>query len=80
MTSENSALRNCFNEDEEDLNTACNRWFFILNSIIKKCFRKIRIKKQKMNNDDELDKLFGKKRQYEEDLDEKKEELILNEM
>ena len=35
-----------------------------------------------MNNDDELDKLFGKKWQYEEDLDEKKEELehILNDI
>jgi hypothetical protein len=92
MTSDNSALRNCFNEDEEDLNTACNRWFSTLNSIIKKCFKKIRIKKQIMSNDDELDKLFTQKEELktyiatndntEEDLDEKKEELenILNEI
>ena len=35
MTRDNPALRNCFNDDTEDFNTACNKWFSILNSIIK---------------------------------------------
>ena len=49
----------CFEDYEEDLNFACNRWLSILNSIIKKCFRKIRLKREEMNP--ELQKLFEEK-------------------
>ena len=49
----------CFNDYEEDINVACNQWFSVLNKIIKKCFRKIRLKKEEMNP--ELQKLFEEK-------------------
>ena len=58
-TNNNQALRTCFDNDEEDFDKSCNRWLSILNTIIKKCFRKIRIKKQVPNK--ELEKLFEKK-------------------
>ena len=40
-TRDNQALRTCFDDPDEDLNTACNRWFSILNSTIKNCFQRI---------------------------------------
>ena len=41
------------------MNISCTRWLSILNTIIKKCFKKIRITKEKINP--ELEKLFEKK-------------------
>ena len=58
-TNDNIELRNCFDDETEDLNQACNRWISALNKIIKKCFSKIRVKKQKPNP--VLDELFEKK-------------------
>ena len=40
MTNENQELRNCFDGDEEDANTACDRWLSMINSIIKKSVSK----------------------------------------
>ena len=58
-TEDNIDLKTCFENEDEDLNEACSRWISSLNKIIKKCFRKIRIKKEKINP--ELDQLFEKK-------------------
>ena len=60
-TSFNPALLNCFEDADEDLNKACNKWFSILNSMIQKCFKRIRVKKQKIISNEDLEKLFEKK-------------------
>ena len=39
-TNNNSDLGSCFDDCREDINEACNKWFSILNGIIKKCFQK----------------------------------------
>ena len=44
---------------DEDLETAAKRWLSLVNKNIKKCFKKIRIKKERRNK--ELDELFTKK-------------------
>ena len=85
MTTENLELRTCFDNDEEDINVACNRWISILNSLIIKSFKKIRIKKNKAK-DPKLESLFEKKEQLktylvvnentdEDEYDDKKSEL-----
>ena len=58
LTESDKDLKNCF-KDCTDVNAAANRWLKILNSLIKKSFKKIRIKQQKMNPD--LEKLFAEK-------------------
>ena len=58
-TNDNIDLRKCLKDINEDLNIACNRWMSTLNKIIKKCFRKICVKKIKPNP--VLDELFEKK-------------------
>ena len=58
-TNNNPALNSCFDDENEDLNKACNHWLSLLNTIIRKCFRKIRLKK--VMKDKELEKLFEKK-------------------
>ena len=77
-TNNNSDLGSCFDDCREDINEACNKWFSILNGIIKKCFKKIRVKRQK--NNPELEKLFEKKQELQtfltthENTDDKYEE------
>ena len=58
-TENNVELKDCFNDEKEDLETAATRWISTLNKIIKKCFKRIRIKSERTNED--LDKLFTKK-------------------
>ena len=59
VTDVNPDLKLCFEDDDEDFNEACNKWMSILNTSIKRCFRKIRIKKEKI--DPELEALFQRK-------------------
>ena len=84
-TNDNQALLDCFANDEEDLNLSCNKWLSILNTIIQNCFKKIRIKKQKVHQGEDLEKLFKKKEELktfltvndetENEYDNKKQEL-----
>ena len=37
-TNNNPELNSCFDDDNEGLNKACNRWLSLLNNIIRKCF------------------------------------------
>ena len=60
LTESNNDLVNCFDECS-DLNMAANKWIKILNNLIQKSFKKIRIRKQKM--DPVLSKLFDEKEQ-----------------
>ena len=60
-TDDNEDLRNCFNDRQEDINVACNKWLTILNNLIRKSFKRIRVnRKQK---DGELEELFEKKQE-----------------
>ena len=58
LTESDTELRNCFT-DCTDVNKTADKWLKILNKLIKKKFKKIRIKPQKMNPD--LEKLFSEK-------------------
>ena len=58
MTEKNEELLTCF-EKYDDLNLACSKWLNVLNGVIKKCFKKIRISNVK--NSEGLDQLFSKK-------------------
>jgi hypothetical protein len=71
VTEENADLDNCFN-DEEDLNIAADRWLNIVNGIVQKCFRRIRIKQNKSNK--ELEDLFKKKEVLEKALTDAEED------
>ena len=55
-TSDNHELRTCFDDDNEDLEKASSRWLKTLKTSIKKSFKKIRIKENRLNP--ELEKLF----------------------
>ena len=57
-TEKNEQLSKCF-DGKTDLNDAANRWITILNSIIKSCFKKIRLGKTPKNS--ELENLFKHK-------------------
>ena len=59
-TDTNIDLQTCFNDTSENVNTACERWFKIFNTIIKRCFKKIRIKCQPKNKKEKTD-LFEEK-------------------
>ena len=48
LTERGKDLKNCF-EDCSDVNKSANKWLKIVNNLIKKFFKKIRIKQQKMN-------------------------------
>ena len=58
LTESDDDLKKCF-DDCKDINEASTKWLKILNNLIKKSFKKIRIKKQKVNP--ELDNLFDEK-------------------
>ena len=58
-TVENDALKHCFDDECEDIEVSSNRWLKIVNGLIRKSFKKIRIGKHKTNP--ALDKLFQKK-------------------
>ena len=57
-TENNEQLSKCFDE-KTDLNDAANIWIKVLNSIIKSCFKKIRLGKTPKNS--ELESLFQHK-------------------
>ena len=48
-TEDNIELRKCFQDENEDIEIAAQKWLSIVNKIIKKCFKKVRINKQKTN-------------------------------
>ena len=48
LTESDEELNNCF-DDCTDLNKATNKWLKRLNFLIQKSFKKMRIRKQKMN-------------------------------
>ena len=58
-TEDNAELRDCFKDENEDLEKSSSRWLSIVNKNIKKCFKRIRINKNKSNSD--LEELFEKK-------------------
>ena len=58
-TDNNEELKNCFQDENGDLELALKRWLSIVNKNIKKCFKKIRIKRERKNI--ELEKLFAQK-------------------
>ena len=58
-TENNEQLRDCYKDENEDLEIASKRWLSIVNKNIIKCFKKIRIKKQRVNKD--LENLFAMK-------------------
>ena len=58
-TENNVDLRFCFDDPDEDLNVSAERWLNILNGIIQKCFKRIRINGKKSMK--ELEDLFQKK-------------------
>ena len=58
LTESNDDLIQCFDKCD-DLNLAANRWLKMVNNMIKKSFKKVRIKKQKINP--ELETLFAEK-------------------
>ena len=58
-TSNNEELKMRFEDTDEDLNVSADRWLSIVNQTIQKCFKKVRINKNKSN--DKLEKLFEKK-------------------
>ena len=58
LTESNDELRHCF-DNCIDLNMSANKWLKILNTVIRKSFKKIRIKQQRMNP--ELENLFSMK-------------------
>ena len=72
LTENNEELTNCFNNEEENLDDSSNRWLKILNKIIKKAFRKVRIKKNKISP--ELELLFQGKEALKIKIAEKENE------
>ena len=58
-TENNLALRNAFNCENEDLETASKKWLKILNACIYKSFKKIRVGKHKI--DPQMEALFAEK-------------------
>ena len=58
-TEDNLALRNAFENDNEDIETASKKWLKILNSCIYKSFKKIRVGKHK--TDPNMEVLFAEK-------------------
>ena len=58
LTESNDDLKNCF-DDCTDVNKAAIKWLKIPNNLIRKSFKKIRIKQEKVNP--ELENLFSTK-------------------
>ena len=50
----------CFENPNDDLDTATEKWFSVLNTIIKNCFKKIRINSRE-KNDQQTEALFEEK-------------------
>ena len=65
-TEHNLDLKNCFEETNEDLNVSADRWLSIVNRLIQKSFKKIRINGNKRNKD--LSELFEKKEALENEI------------
>ena len=49
-TNTDSSLIDCFDAAVGDINDQCNLWLSRFNTIVKRCFRKIRLKPLEMNN------------------------------
>ena len=77
LTESDDDLKNCF-VDCQDLNKSANKWLKRLNILIQKSFRKIRIKKQKVNP--ALQALFEQKESIRSQISEleKNEEILEN--
>ena len=71
LTESDEELRNCL-DDCDDLNKGANQWMKRLNFLIQKSFRKIRIKKQKINP--ELKILFEEKESLRSKISELEED------
>ena len=59
VTEKNEALIECFNDESEDLQTMTTRWMKVFNNILRRSFKKIRIRKFKA--DPNLNALFTTK-------------------
>ena len=71
LTESDEKLRNCL-DDCDDLNKGANQWMKRLNFLIQKSFRKIRIKKQKINP--ELEIFFEEKESLRSKISELEED------
>ena len=49
ITNTDKSFIECFSNQEKDINSQCNEWLSKLNLVIKQCFKKIRIKREKRN-------------------------------
>ena len=65
-TENNYELKCIFDDEEEDLNFLANIWMKKVNQILRSCFSKIRLKKQR--NSDELNELFVQKENLKKTL------------
>ena len=69
LSEHNEDLNKCFDDDKEDIEDSSKRWLKIVNNLIKRAFRKIRIKKNKMSP--ELECLFQEKESMKNEIAEK---------
>ena len=77
LTETNHELLNCFDDEDEDLEISAKRWLQTLNRIIKRSFRKIRIKDNKITP--ELEILFQEKESVKIKIAEKENEECFDE-
>ena len=76
LSEHNEDLSKCFDDDNEDIEDSSKRWLKIVNNLIKRAFRKIRIKKN--NITPELELLFQEKESIKNKIAEKEnQELFL---
>ena len=71
-TSTNAALKHCFDDENEDIDESSKRWLKVVNDIIRKSFKKIRIGKHKINP--VLENLFQKKEHLMKNLSKKEQD------
>ena len=69
ITNNNDDLNHCFDDEDEALENSSKRWLKLLKNIIKRSFRKIRMKKSKLKP--ELENLFQQKETLKSQLAEK---------
>ena len=77
LTESDKDLNKCFDDENEDLEESSKRWLKLVNNIIKRAFRKIRIKKNKIAP--ELEILFQDKESIKIKIAEKENDESLEE-
>ena len=67
VTEMDTSLIECFEREIGDINDQCNLWLSRFNSIIKKCFKRVRITPRSRNN--KLKELFDKKESLKKEIE-----------